>query len=114
MTSRHDPQRARVLYERTRAIQRAVQLGARELDEVQAEVRTALAAVRRAQRSWAARCACRLYRSARSIDTERIVPHANELDAVVAALEALDRRRTHPVPTAVSSWLETDTHAGRQ
>jgi SAM-dependent methyltransferase len=114
ITSRHDLERSRVLYERTRAIQLAVQLRARELDGVQAEARTALAAVRRARRSWAARCARRLRWSARSSDAARIARHANELDAVVAALEALDQwpsDQPRPVPGA---GLEADTHPGRQ
>lgn len=114
MTSRHDAERTRVLYERTRAIQRAVQLSDGELEEVQAEVRTALAAVRRARRSWAARCARCLRWSARSRDAARIAPHASELDAVVAALEALDRRlsdQPRPVPAAGSGRTPTP---GRQ
>jgi non-ribosomal peptide synthetase component F/acyl carrier protein len=109
MTSGSDPQHTRVLYERTRALRRAVKGSSLELEELRAEVRTALAVVQRAPRSWAARS----YRSLRWLgptpDRKRIAPHADELEAAAARLEALYRQLSTPVTDAAATWLETDT-----
>ncbi len=109
MTVRQDPQHTRVLYEQTRAWQRAVKERDLELEEIRTEVRTALAAVQRAQRSWAARTYRPLRWLGRTPDPTRIAPHADELEAAVAELEALYRRLSSPVKATAAIWLEADT-----
>ena len=92
MTEQSEPERAQVLYERTRALDRALQDSERELDEVAVKVRLALADLRRAEGSWASRWQ-RL--TAGLISAPSPTPGGRRPDAIgstMALLEALDQR----------------------
>jgi hypothetical protein len=90
MTEQDGPERVHVLYERARVLELAAQESEQELAEVASQVRVALANLRRAERSWAARISRPLRRSRAGHRAAR----PSELRDASALLESLDAHLT--------------------